>query len=104
MAETKTEPTQETKTESTEETKTEVSEEGRSILSYVFIAVLVVSLVLLMYYAYSKFVDNSGDTMVANDDQERDDPVIDFNLREAIKELQHTQKRVLSTLSQTMDM
>jgi hypothetical protein len=36
-------------------------------------------------------------------EQERDDPVVDFNLREAIRDLQGIQQRVLSTLSETMN-
>ncbi len=75
-----------------------------SILKYVIIGVLIVALVFLIYYAYNRFVANSlSESMTKGVEQERDDPVIDFNLREAIKNLQNMQKRVLSTLSETVD-
>ncbi len=75
-----------------------------SILKYVVIGVLVVSLVFLIYYAYNRFVANSlTEPLTKGVEQERDDPVVDFNLREAIKNLQNMQKRVLSTLSETVD-
>ncbi len=77
---------------------------GSSILRYVFIGVLTVALIILLYYAYNRFVANTlEEPMTKGVEQERDDPVVDFNLREAIKNLQGIQKRVLSTLSETMN-
>ncbi len=79
---------------------TEKEPENKSVLTYVFIGVLIISLVLLMYYAYNRFVANSlAEPMTKGTEQERDDPVIDFNLREAIKDLQNIQQRVLNSLS-----
>ena len=79
------------------------SAEEKSWLTYAFIGVLTVALVLLLYYAYGRFVSNSiEEPMTKGVKQERDDPVVDFNLREAIKDLQGMQQRVLSTLSETM--
>jgi len=73
-----------------------------SLYSYVFMGVLAVVLIMLLYYAYNRFVENSiNEPFTEGTEQERDDPVDDFNLREAIKELQAIQKRVLSTLSET---
>lgn len=78
--------------------------EEKSWLTYVFIGVLTVALVLLLYYAYGRFVSNSiEEPMTKGVEQERDDPVVDFNLREAIRDLQGIQQRVLSTLSETMN-
>ena len=78
--------------------------EETSWLTYVFIGVLTVALVLLLYYAYGRFVSNSiEEPMTKGVEQERDDPVVDFNLREAIRDLQGIQQRVLSTLSETMN-
>ena len=69
----------------------------KSWFSYVFIGLLVVALVILMYYAYCRFIDNSTEEPMSKGvEQERDDPIVDFNLREAIRELQ-------STLSENMD-
>lgn len=79
-----------------------VKEESESnMYSYIFIGVLSVVLLLLLYYAYSRFVSNSiKDPFVKGNQQERDDPVVDFNLREAIDELRQIQGRVLKTLSE----
>lgn len=78
--------------------------EEKPWLTYVFIGVLTVALVLLLYYAYGRFVSNSiEEPMTKGLEQERDDPVVDFNLREAIKDLQGMQQRVLSTLSETIN-
>jgi len=78
--------------------------QGGSWSKYIFIGVLTVVLILLVYYGYETFVKNSSkETFTKGVEQERDDPVIDFNLREAIRDLQTIQKNVLSTLSQTMD-
>lgn len=78
--------------------------EEKSWLTYVFIGVLTVALVLLLYYAYGRFVSNSiEEPMTKGVEQERDDPVVDFNLREAIRDLQGIQQRVLGTLSETMN-
>lgn len=78
--------------------------EATSVYNYVFIAVLCVVLLLLLYYAYCRFAENSvEEPMVAGQKQERDDPIIDFNLREAIKELQTLQRNIMSTISDNSD-
>ena len=80
-------------------------EESRPVFRYVMIGVITIALVLLVYYAYSRFVENSvNDGTSKNAEQERDDPVTDFNLREAIKNLQNIQNNVLKTLSEVSDM
>ncbi len=72
--------------------------------TYIFAAVLSVVLILLLYYAYSRFVTNTiEEPMTKGTEQERDDPVIDFNLREAIKDLQNMQKNVMATLSENSE-
>ena len=55
-------------------------------------------LVCLLYYAYVQFTENSN----AQDQEKNDDPVDDFNLREAIQELQEMQKKILGTLSENV--
>ena len=72
-------------------TKTEIN-------SYVLIGVLAFVLVCLLYYAYVQFTENSN----AQDQEKNDDPVDDFNLREAIQELQEMQKKILGTLSENV--
>jgi hypothetical protein len=70
------------------------------VVRYVLIGLVTISLVLLLYYAYDKFISNSStESMAKGLEQERDDPVVDFNLREAIKHLQTLQQNVLKTLS-----
>ncbi len=74
--------------------------ESSPVLRYALIGALTVALILLVYYAYARFIDNSlSEPMAKGVEQERDDPVIDFNLREAIKNLQNIQQNVLKTLS-----
>lgn len=75
--------------------------EANSLYTYIFIGILSVMLLLLLYYAYNRFTTNTvSDPFVEGNRQERDDPVVDFNLREAINELQQIQARVLKTLSE----
>lgn len=85
-------------------TSNENKKEETSMYNYIFIGVLVVVLVVLLYYAYCRFVDNStSEPLVKGNQQERDDPVIDFNLRESINELQRIQRNILKTLSDNAD-
>jgi hypothetical protein len=80
------------------------AKESSNVVKYILIGVITISLVLLVYYAYARFIDNSlTEPMSKGVEQERDDPVVDFNLREAIKNLQNIQKNVLSTLSDVSD-
>lgn len=96
-----TQPAASTATQETPQTDQPVE---NSVLRYVFIGVLSVALIFLIYYAYNRFVANSlAEPMTKGTEQERDDPVVDFNLREAIKHLNSTQKRILSTLSDVTD-
>lgn len=81
-----------------------VSDDTKSesnLYSYIFIGVLLVVLILLLYYAYNRFVSNSvKEPFTKGNQQERDDPVVDFNLREVIEELKRMQGQVLKTLSE----
>ena len=77
--------------------KTE-DDDSKPIGRYIMIGVITIALVLLVYYAYSRFIDNSS-TGSTPKDTERDEPITDFNLREAIKNLQNIQRNVLKTLS-----
>lgn len=78
--------------------------EETSLYTYLFVGVLVVALCALLYYGYNRFVTGSiKEPMTKGVKQTRDDPVVDFNLRETLKELQNTQKRVIATLSDVAD-
>jgi len=79
--------------------------DSNSKYKMVFTGILILVLIALLYYSYNRFVTNKiTEPMTKGVEQERDDPVIDFNLREAIKELQNIQKNVLSTLSEASDL
>ncbi len=79
--------------------------ESTSIYNYIFIGVLAVALICLLYYAYCRFSENSTtEPFTKGTAQERDDPVIDFNLREAIKELQNTQRQIMKTISENSEL
>mgnify|MGYP000208017512 CR=1 FL=1 len=79
--------------------------ESTSIYNYIFVGVLAVALICLLYYAYCRFSENStAEPFTKGTAQERDDPVIDFNLREAIKELQNTQRQIMKTISENSEL
>jgi hypothetical protein len=73
------------------------SEEGRPLLTYIAVGVLVITIVVLVFYAYTKFTDNECEDEEEKPDKE--DLIADFNLRDAIQSLQATQNRVLSSIS-----
>ena len=96
--------TQSQKVEPVVEKDTDPDADASPVARYVMIGVITIALVLLVYYAYSRFIDNSiSEPMAKGVEQERDDPVVDFNLREAIKNLQNIQRNVLKTLSNVSD-
>ena len=81
---------------STDSDKSESSSWG----SYIFTGIAVVVLLYTCWYAYGKFVENScAEPFVKGLTQERDDPVVDFNLRDAIKQLEGTQRNILQRIS-----
>ena len=67
----------------------------KSKYNYIILAVVVF---IVLYYAYNRFYKNSEEFTEVNS-AERSDPVSDFNLREAINELEHMQKKIISGLS-----
>lgn len=66
--------------------------------NWILVGVLAVVLIILVYYGYQKFNANK-ECMAVSQEGERDDPVADFNLREAIRDLQNKQAKVMKTLS-----
>jgi hypothetical protein len=67
----------------------------KSKYTYIILAVVVF---VVLYYAYTKFYKNAEE-FTEETASERTDPVSDFNLREAINELETMQKKILSKLS-----
>ena len=69
--------------------------QSKSKYTYIILAVVVF---VVLYYAYTKFYKNAEE-FTEETASERTDPVSDFNLREAIHELETMQKNILSKLS-----
>lgn len=83
-------------------TQTEQPQQTQQPTNWILVGVLAVLLIGLLFYGYQKFNANK-ECMAASQESERDDPVSDFNLREAIRELQNKQARVMKTLSDISD-
>lgn len=67
----------------------------KSKYTYIILAIVVF---VVLYYAYTKFYKNAEE-FTEETASEKTDPVSDFNLREAIHELETMQKKILSKLS-----
>lgn len=90
--------------DTTKSVETTKSDEKTTVGTYIFIGVLSLVLIALIYYAYNRFVENSVEEPFTDGvEQERDDPVVDFNLREAIADLNGMQQKVLSGLSENSE-
>ena len=90
------------KTQPTKDIDSDEQQSESGVYSYIFVGVLSVVLLLLLYYAYNRFVTNAvKEPFTKGNKQERDDPVVDFNLRETIEELRRLQGQVLKTLSES---
>jgi uncharacterized membrane protein YukC len=73
--------------------------------NWILIAVCIILVVLLIYYGYNRFVSNSvNEPYISGNKQERDDPVVDFNLSEAINELELIQRKIVNNLSDEVNM
>lgn len=107
MSETKVEETTQTAT-ATPDTETLVvknedeKQTSSNLVKYFIYGLCVVIIVMACYYAYQQFVENQDkpDAFVKGLTQERDDPVMDYNLHEAIDDLEKKQQAILQTLSQ----
>jgi hypothetical protein len=84
-----------------EEQTDAVSGPDRPVITYITIGLVVISIAILIYFAYKSFV-NKADDGECDDEEgpaEKDEAITDFNLRDAITNLQEIQKRVMRTLS-----
>ena len=74
-----------------------------SLGSKILIGFLVLVLVVLMYYAYTIFKFNSEEpeTFTKGSEKENDELVINFNLRESIKELEDMQRKIMTNLTES---
>lgn len=76
--------------------------EKTPIYKYILYGLCVVALLLLCYYAYNRFIANSDDCENQDDQQqEANDELPDYNLREAINNLETMQHKILKNLSGT---
>lgn len=68
---------------------------------YVTYGILIFCFVILLWYAYGKFVENKKKKQIT-ERKTRDpgnDPLADYNLKEAIGDLEDMQKKIVSGLS-----
>jgi uncharacterized membrane protein YvbJ len=73
------------------------TEEG-SVYNYVVMFIVAAVLILLIWYSYSKFVENSSGP---NEEvQEKDEAVADYDLKEELRELQKMQNNNLKDVTQ----
>ena len=67
---------------------------------YIVYGLCAIVTILLLYYAYSRFVENSVDEpFVKGQSPERSDAAADYNLHEAVYKLENMQKRILRSVS-----
>ena len=74
----------------------------KSAVYYFTLGVVIICILYILYHAYNKFICNSRESFVKGNEQERTDTVVDFNLREAIKELENLQNSILTKVSNIM--
>lgn len=74
----------------------------KSAVYYFTFGVVIICILYILYHAYNKFMCNSQESFVKGNEQERTDTVVDFNLREAIKELENLQNSILTKVSNIM--
>jgi uncharacterized membrane protein YukC len=74
----------------------------KSLVYYFTFGVIIICVLYILYHAYHKFVCNSKESFIKGNEQERTDTVVDFNLREAVKELENLQNSILSKVSNLM--
>lgn len=84
------------------EVKTIPTDDGkRSITSYIIIAVVCVAVLAVVWFAYSRFKKNQGKKNSKKEaaKEEKDEAIADYNLQDAIAELESIQNRVIKNLS-----
>jgi p-aminobenzoyl-glutamate transporter AbgT len=74
-------------------------EDKKPLMSYIVIAVVVVIIIAALWYGYSQFTKNQKTQVKVKKDPERDEAIIDYNLRDEINELEKIQQNVLKNLS-----
>jgi len=76
-------------------------------MTYVIYGVIILFTIVIIYLAYKRFMKMQNapckDKFVPGLKQERDDTTVDFNLNEAIQELEIMQSNILKKLSTTIN-
>lgn len=74
----------------------------KSLMSYLIIAVVAVALIVIVWYAYSKFMKNqqSFDGKKPGKAVNKDETLADYNLQDAIDQLEKKQRDILKNLSE----
>lgn len=71
-----------------------------TIMYYVIISVVVIVVIYAIWFSYGKFKENSSkDGFIKNLQQERSDTEVDFNIADAIDELNRLQEGYIKKLS-----
>ena len=83
-------------TNTTPDQSPQVSNTESSTWYYIIVGICTLCVVVLIYYSYRAWVKNadSSDGRV-----DKDDPVMDFNLKENIDQLEKMQNKILDKLS-----
>jgi len=79
----------------------EIVKEKSKLTTYILYGVCIIGLIVILYIAYSRFISNSecDDDEPKKIKKEKDEPVSDYNLYEAIDELKAIQQNVLRNIS-----
>lgn len=88
-------------TESTTENKDQ--SKNKSWMFWGLVILLVIILIISLYKAYNVWQDAQQEGFTKNQESERTDTAVDFNLRNAIQELESIQKKTMSGLSESPD-
>lgn len=74
----------------------------KSLVSYIIIAVIAVALIVIVWYAYSRFTKNqqSFDGKKPDKAVNKDETLSDYNLQDAIDQIEKKQREILKNLSE----
>lgn len=77
---------------------TDVQEAPTEIWTYILVGILIVSIVILFWYAWNKWATGSEEYV---DEKEvvKDDKLADFNLRDMIEDIEAKQQKILQRLT-----
>lgn len=75
-----------------------------NLITILIYTIFIVVVIVCLYYAYQQFTENcNSENFSKNPEQERTDPIMDFNLQETIFQLNKQQNNILKGLSNESD-